>query len=365
MAAYTTHVHYDYDPHDNVTAVTATKQRPDGSTYDDVRVASYDELDRLDDTTDRGLLVDYAYDRNGNRTRVTSPAGETTYEYDAMNRLHVAHVNGEDTTLAYGTDGLLSTVTHPNGTTSTYTYEATKRIDTITHAKTSNQEIIARYAYGYDHDGNRTTEVAEQHGETETSAYAYDALSRLLGEARTTAGGAIRTSSYTYENYDRKTERVSEDGTESSAKTYVYDATSRLEHVDVHTPGADYAITYAYDANGNTTHREDSRHPELATSFVYDSQDQLVEAIRGPPATETSLGHYDYDPSGLRIRHHGGSRGDVDYLYDGSSVLEERNASDHSLLAHYRYAHELLTVDVPGHARSTYHQDALGSTARR
>lgn len=363
VAAYASHAHWEYDAHDQVTQVRVTKTRPDGSTYDDVKSMTYDEFDRLDDVTDRGQLVDYAYDRNGNRTGVTSPGGTTTYEFDSMNRLTVAHVDGEDTTLGYGADGLLSTVTHPNGTEAKYTYDASKRIETVTHRVVSNDAVVARYVYGYDHDGNRTTEVATQHGETETSAYAFDVLGRLLGEARTQADGSIRTTSYTYEGYDRKTERVLEGGAEAVLRTYAYDAQQRLERVDVHTPGADYAVAYAYDANGNTVHREDSRHPELAVSFVYDSQDRMVEAIRGPPASEQSLGHYDYDDAGLRIRHHGGTRGDVDYLYDGGSVLEERNAGDASLRAHYRYAHELLTVDVPGQARSTYHHDALGSTA--
>ena len=61
-------------------------------------------------------------------------------------------------------------------------------------------------------------------------------------------------------------------------------------------------------------------------------------------------------------------RGDVEYFYDETAVLEERDASDGSLLARYAYADRLLSI-YTGHETSFEtgmqycHHDPLGSTA--
>jgi RHS repeat-associated protein len=87
----------------------------------------------------------------------------------------------------------------------------------------------------------------------------------------------------------------------------------------------------------------------------------LTRTTRGPPGSETVLGEYDYNAEGLRVRHRYSDRGDVDYYYDDNAVIEEHNASDDSLLAHYRYADRLISLDT-GTSVQYYHQDALGST---
>ena len=101
--------------------------------------------------------------------------------------------------------------------------------------------------------------------------------------------------------------------------------------------------------------------PTEDMSFVYNSADQLVQAIRGPPESGTVLGLYDYNHAGLRVRHRFSERGDVDYYYDENAVIEERNAGDGSLLAFYRYADRLISLDT-GSEKQYYHHDALGST---
>jgi RHS repeat-associated protein len=98
-----------------------------------------------------------------------------------------------------------------------------------------------------------------------------------------------------------------------------------------------------------------------STLFSYDSRDQLVQVIRGPPGSETTnLGEFDYNYQGLRVRHINSSRGDITYYYDNKSIIEERNDSD-ALVAHYRYADRLLSLDT-GSSTQYYHEDALGST---
>ncbi|MCP4486787.1 MAG: RHS repeat-associated core domain-containing protein, partial [Gammaproteobacteria bacterium] len=115
-----------------------------------------------------------------------------------------------------------------------------------------------------------------------------------------------------------------------------------------------------YDNNGNMLTKSDSSEPLEILTFNYDSRDRLVQTARGPPGNRTLLGRYDYNARGMRVRHLYSERGDIDYYYDGNSVIEERN-TDGTLLAHYRYADRLFRLDTASGSRY-YHHDALGST---
>ncbi|MDI6742218.1 MAG: RHS repeat-associated core domain-containing protein, partial [Smithella sp.] len=96
-------------------------------------------------------------------------------------------------------------------------------------------------------------------------------------------------------------------------------------------------------------------------NFTYNSQDQLVQSKRGPPAGEAITGSYDYNAAGLRVRHKNSDRGDIGYYYDGTSVIEERNDGDNTLVAHYNYADRLLSLSTQ-QGTQYYLHDALGST---
>jgi RHS repeat-associated protein len=101
--------------------------------------------------------------------------------------------------------------------------------------------------------------------------------------------------------------------------------------------------------------------PGKEMNFTYNSQDQLVQSKRGPPAGEVITGSYDYNAAGLRVRHKNSDRGDIDYYYDGTSVIEERNDGDNTLVAHYNYADRLLSLSTQ-QGTQYYLHDALGST---
>ncbi len=111
--------------------------------------------------------------------------------------------------------------------------------------------------------------------------------------------------------------------------------------------------------DGNTTEE---------TLFDYDARDHLTQITRGPPGAGQVLGQFDYDADGMRVRVRdpaGLDRGNVDYFYDDSAVLEERRPDD-TLLARYHYAASgALALDdysgASGGARSYYHHDALGT----
>ncbi|MCG8614460.1 MAG: hypothetical protein MI864_28440 [Pseudomonadales bacterium] len=64
----------------------------------------------------------------------------------------------------------------------------------------------------------------------------------------------------------------------------------------------------------------------------------------------------------MRIRHLDSERGDIEYIYDGNSVLEEVQNNSNTLVAHYRYADRLLSLTTPG-TTQYYHYSSLGTTA--
>ena len=204
----------------------------------------------------------------------------------------------------------------------------------------------------------------------------YDTLDRLVSF---TVSAGVRTTrtEYGYEGYNRKTENVANivpvktivDGREVityekavlNDKVYSYDSLNRLTGVVDRIPNT--TVAYAYDANGNTIQKTDSNFTAAYadTFFEYDSLNRLVQSKRGTLQGGNLLGLYDYDANNMRIRHRNSDRGDVDYYYDGNSVIEERNSADDSLLARYSYADRLLALATASGSQY-YHQDALGST---
>jgi RHS repeat-associated protein len=342
-----------YDANNNITTVTETKQQSGGGTVTDSTVNIYDNFDRLDSGTQRDVLIDFGYDLNGNRTSVSTANGSTSYTFNTRNRLETAVVGSETTSYSYTPAGRQATVTYPNGTSASYSYWPSNRIETIVHK--AGETVISSYAYTYDSNGNRARQVEAQGAASETTDYAYDDLDRL--ERYTIHAGADTTvTAYTFDGYNRKTEILTENGVATADKTYSYDETDWLTQVADSAPATPVTITYSYDNNGNTIQKSDSSKPGEDVLFTYDSANRMVQTKQGL----TLLGRYDYNAQGLRIRHRSSERGDVDYYYDDGAVLEERTAAG-GLLAHYRYADRLLSLDT-GSEVQYYHHDALGST---
>ncbi|MCP4351428.1 MAG: RHS repeat-associated core domain-containing protein, partial [Desulfobacterales bacterium] len=449
-----THVHTDYDGNSNVTKITETKNDPDGTLFTDVTESIYDDSDRPDYTTQRGMMTDYDYDGNGSRTLVSVLSGSTSYTYDKRNRLKTAGADenrrrgkqqGPDdppdknatASYTYTPDGKPDTVTYISRASVKYNYNDQNRTESITH-RSGTGEIISRYEYTYDKNGNRKTLAETQNGITEKTEYNYDAADRLE-DYTVKDSQSITATKYSYEGYNRKSENTfiiyfgpteesieelkNEDvpeevtgklaglagfefATEDSflnalklaigegntalyspvifkaaqgekplrAREYEYeDNSDQLEtvtHTDwietvddtdpdnpvsVRTP-VTKNLSYTYDDNGSTVTKTDSLNPSDSLTFDYDARNRTVRIMKNG----TEAGLYDYNAYGMKVRHYSGGRGDVDYYYDGTSVIEERK-TDGNLLAHYRYADRLFRLDTQTYSQY-YHHDALGST---
>jgi RHS repeat-associated protein len=151
--------------------------------------------------------VAYTYDANGNRTTQSDPSGQTTYGYDALNRLTGAAYPGTYGTWGWTYDqvGNRTSQTSPSGTTS-YTYDANNRL-TVAGSKT----------YTYDANGNVT-------GVSTGEAFSYDPFNRLT-YARNPSG---QEAHYAYNGDGLKIRRQGPDG----VTRYYYDGIKPIWETD-------------------------------------------------------------------------------------------------------------------------------------
>ena len=251
------------------------------------------------------------------------------------------------------------TTTYPNEVVTNREYFATRRVKQIT--TTGNGSVVGA-GYLYDANGNRLEQLEVRDGQPETTTYDYDSADRL---AHYQIGSELKAD-YVYEGYNRKTETVIADpqgeATRLHDRQYGYDQ-DKLTQIEELGADGPYTLSYAYDANGNTIAKTQSNEPNAQIHYEYDARDQLTQVTRGPPGGDVSIGSYDYNHAGLRVRARQGDRGAVDYFYDESAVLEER-APTGELQARYHNGEEALRLDdyTAGIAKVRYyHQDALGT----
>jgi RHS repeat-associated protein len=310
--------------------------------------------------------VEYGYFKNGTRQRLTDPdRANTSYTYDAKNRLETVTTAAGLTRYGYFPDDLLREITHPNQVRSSYTYDNAGRVRVIDTRKSG--DLVSRFEYGYDANGNRETQL-EQHGAEapESTAYGYDALNRLEGVTLPPEPTFPQGRSVEY-GYDRVGNRTSERETnlataDSVLRSYDYDGAHRLRAIQDSVLGP---IEFGYDQNGNQTSRSLG---DVTTRYVYDPRDKLIEALEdrqvelpgGGTTTETlSLGRFQYDFAGRRNKKIG-LEGVRQYVYDGTSLFFEY-ASGGAGIAKYENGLGLISqtrVDEPVRFASL---DALGS----
>ena len=365
-----------YDPNNNPIQIAEAKVDTQGIQTIDITTMGYDLLDREIANTQRGHQVTYAYDDNGNKTGVATDTAQTTYGFDVRNRLITATKANQTSQYTYTGDSKVNTMTYPNGTKTTYSYDEADRTESVINENTTTTVIISSYQYVYDDNGNRTQQIEVQNSLTQTEQttdYQYDRLDRLQSFTETKGNGDTKTATYQYDPaYNRIHENESqiESGitTITKNRSLSYDETHWLTEI-TSDDDPSKRITYQYDPNGNTLRKLDNTQTISAeTHFTYNSRDQLVQTIRGPPPTGQTLGNYDYDYKGDRVRHTHSERGDIEYIYDGKAVLEERTLdtttgnNTGSLIAHYQYADRLISL-TSSTDQQYYHYQSLRTTA--
>ena len=116
---------------------------------------NYDNLDRPTSIIDPfSKTVSYDYDDAGNRSLLSYSGVAVNYQYDPLNRLtHVTGGVGGTVDYGYDAAGRLKGVTRPNGVNTSYQYYENGWLQNLTHASTTT--TFASYQYIYDAVGNR------------------------------------------------------------------------------------------------------------------------------------------------------------------------------------------------------------------
>ncbi|MEZ4926854.1 MAG: RHS repeat-associated core domain-containing protein [Saprospiraceae bacterium] len=298
---------------------------------------TYDDLNRLTSKSidNWGKTIQYSYDLNGNRASMIDPDGGTTlYEYDGNDRLtKITNPAGQATEFIYDLGGRITEQRNHNGSVARYMYDASNRLWSLENQR-SNNTSIANFAFTYDANGNRLTEIANPGVST---LYSYDGENRLTGLTTPTL-----SEQYSFDSTGNRLTLVRN----SVTTNYAYDEGDRLQ-----TAGP---ATFKYDPNGNQTQRDDGSQK---AKYEYDGENRLVRVV-------TSTGNevrFQYDPFGNRISQTVNGV-ETRYFLDGDNVLLELNASG-TTQARYTSALALdswLIMQRSGQSYY-YHTNALGS----
>ncbi len=287
--------------------------------------------------------IGYTYDANGNRTRMTTPWGAFSYEYDSLNRLtKVTNPQGRIFTFAYDSLGRRTRLTYPNGIETTYAYDAAGQVTQILHRRVSDNTAIAFANYTYDSAGNRTS-MEDMSG---VHTYGYDDLHRLIS-ATHPPDSHLEIKSETF-SYDGVGNRLAD----ARFTGYLYDAANRI------TSNSSY--TYTHDLNGNLTGGEDKLSLQT-TSYAYDSENQLKQVSLPDGTVFTTK----YDGQGRRVAKSTGTSASqtIRYVYDNEDLLAMFDGSDSlfAMFAHGPGIDEPLMIRKADGQELFIHADGLGS----
>jgi RHS repeat-associated protein len=253
----------------------------------------YNRMNRLIRATDVfGQVVEYNYDPNGNRTKLSlNAATVATYRYDAINRLtKILDASSAAFNFTYDATNRLTSRKAPNGISATYQYDGLDRLTGLTNKR--GLTTIADFQYQFS-DANNISQMADG---TATNNYGYDLLNRL--------------TSATHSNQANESYALDPVGNRTSShlsSTYGYQPFNRL----VSTASA----TYSYNANGNLISKTDSGGTTLyawdfenrlkqvtlpngsGVTYKYDALDRRTErtASIGSPLPLTTTARFIYD----------------------------------------------------------------------
>lgn len=356
-------INYTYDNLQRLTTKTYPDTTTESYTYDsrnNILTATnanisytftYDGANRIKTASDnRGYAINYDYDGNGNRTKMTLQPGTTNerivnYTYDDASRLATVTTPAGLFTFGYDLNNRRISLAYPNQITAAYTYDDVGRLTSLSHTR-SDSSIVTSAGYTLDNTGNRTAKSG-----TTTETYSYDSIYRIL-QAVTPRG----TENFTY---DAVGNRLTGPGPRDTG--YQHDAANRM------TTGRQYS--YTYDNNGNQIART-TTNPDKSWSLTWDYENRLTKMERTKGAEKRTV-TFKYDPFGRRIEKSLTTIIDgitktstTTYVYDNEDIAIDIT-NDGTTTTTTRYIHgpgidESLALERNGQ-HYFYHHDGLGS----
>lgn len=373
---------FDYDKVGNQTAITYPGKNGDPNSYN-VNFG-YDVLDRLISIGYNGAdKYTFGYDNNGNRTSMTTVAGNLTtqYQYDTDDKLKkVIEPNNNLVDYGYDKTGNVTSLTATiggTGYTTTYEYDPIENFYKIFFGSSwgrfindENGNLVGtlfsnstKSFYSYD-DGNRLANLkllTGSSGNLGNYTYTYDANSNIASVSLTSDTLGSSTITYTYDVLNRLTKETLRDGTQIE---YTYDAVgNRLtKKVGANTTNYSYnaanelttvgSTTYIYDKNGNLI-------DDGSKLYEYDYNNRLIQVKN--KSDGSVIATYEYDADGCRTSKTVGATV-TKYYYDGDStrVLYETDGAG-TLQVRYIYgADGQLVSMVRGSSTYFFHYNGHG-----
>jgi RHS repeat-associated protein len=326
-----------YDAYDRQTSVT------DGTgTF----AKTYDDGDRstTSSTTYTGLRTETlscSYNPDGSRHSLTSPAGTSTYKYDAEGRLEsLTNPYSETTNIGYYPNSYIDEVKLANGASYVYGLDARNSIRSLVNM--AGATVLSDFggSTGVIRDSLTeplTVPVTSPNGPLQgTTAYTLDGLGQITEEKSTRAGGydnkfgfdvannpdLVRGTPETFDADDQNTALTYDaSGDEKSfpgtSDTATYDVEHRLTSY-----GSTFAAGYRYDGL-----RAWRQLGATRTYFVYDGTQPIIELSSSGAVTAYNT----FGPSFLLSRHT--SSGSIFYLFDPFGNVAERTNSSGGVIS--------------------------------
>jgi len=290
---------YEYDAAGNVVR-KKNKNRDYSITYINNLVAEI-----KDQVT--GFSNKYTYDRSGNRTGMEDSSGaKTFYSYDQAKRLvEINNSNVGSIRFVYDEDGFLIAKEFPNGIQQRYVYDKGGRLIKSYFTKNGSDknsgDVVMSHAYTYDLSSN-VSEIQNYLGEITT--YKYDKRSRLIS-AKYPDG---ITENFDFTKTGNRMVRGHDDKT-------LYNTAGQLL--------GDSVFSYTYNTDGSLKEKLSKKTYQI-TTYEYNSLGQMNEVVEftGPNRERKTLGTYQYDGLGRRVKQKGSDR-IRNFNYDGLDMTSE------------------------------------------
>ena len=290
--------------------------RPTGSTVTsagDNTFISYNSDDSTTVTNGLGKDTTYYFSTINGFRRIVEVAGEETancaasnqyYAYDTLGRMtSKTDWEGNETTYAYNSDGLVISVTRGYGTSEAQT------------TTTTHDSVL------------RKPDIITQTGKT--TDYDYDSEGRVTSiTVSDTATSEARTTSYTYNSDDTDSNGntilgrlASVDGSRTDVTdttSYIYDSSKRL----IKTTNAlgHESETLSFDSANRPTLIEDANN--VQTQFVYDTLGRVSSSTQAYGTGSAATTSYTYDDVGNVLTITAPNSSVITYAYNDNNRLE-------------------------------------------
>ncbi|MDT9598815.1 polymorphic toxin-type HINT domain-containing protein [Sphingosinicella rhizophila] len=251
----------------------------------------------IEETAPGNRTTTYAYDRAGYLTRMTTPAGTTTFSVD--------------------TRGNVLSKTMPGGRVDTFTFDLR---DLMTEMVVDSTGFANKATYDYDLNGQltrRTVEIKDN----------FD--SRVANGPKPAAGReAVLVENFAYDILDRQT-------------------TARSQG-----PGVQHSLTRSYDGLGNIvslTQPAIGGTGTVTSNITYDARGLIMQQVDAPGTAGQVTREYRYDDNGNMTAYFGPDSQHEQYEYDGFDRTKSKVTGAGALVTFERdKAGNVIRLDVSG-----------------